>query len=142
MTGSTEILGRLGEAFGLEVAGIARPDVFVAAIDVALLHMSQDEIVAVVVGGPGQATGVGWGGILSRLRRLPARAAVREPVLAETARERVKRRAALLASLVAVGLPFDVAEAEVRLAFADPIDAAEALAELHRLVDFVAGVLV
>jgi len=46
-----------------------------------------------------------------------------------------------LASLVAAGLPLDVAEAELRLVFPAPLHAAEAEAELHRLVDFVAGVL-
>jgi len=94
-----------------------------------------------VEGGSGQRQGVGWGAVLSRLRMLPARAAERQRVVVEQVDARVRRRAAQLASLVADGLPLDAAEAELRLAFADPLHAAEAEAELHRLVDFVAGVL-
>jgi hypothetical protein len=103
--------------------------------------MSIAEVVAAVEGGSGQRQGVGWGAVLSRLRMLPARAAERQRVVVEQVDARVRRRAAQLASLVAAGLPLDAAEAELRLAFADPLHAAEAEAELHRLVDFVAGVL-
>jgi hypothetical protein len=136
------VLGQLGQVLGLDLADIACPWVFNQALDAALLHMSDSEVVAAVVGGPGQRRGVGWGAVLSRLRLLPARAAERQRVVVEDTGCHIRRRAAQLASLVAAGLPLDAAEAEARLAFADPLDAAEVLAELHRLVDFVAGVLV
>lgn len=138
---SDDVLGQLERALGLDAADIACPWVFHQAIDAALVHLSPDQIVEAVEGGGGQRQGVGWGAVLARLRRLPARTAERQRVVAEQVDARVRRRAAQLASLVATGLPLDAAEAEVRLAFADPLDAAAALAELHRLVDFVAGVL-
>jgi hypothetical protein len=138
---SDKVLGQLGQALGLDPADIACPWVFHQALDAALLHMSIAEVVAAVEGGSGQRQGVGWGAVLSRLRMLPARAAERQRVVVEQVDARVRRRAAQLASLVADGLPLDAAEAELRLAFADPLHAAEAEAELHRLVDFVAGVL-
>jgi hypothetical protein len=138
---SDKVLGQLGQALGLDPADIACAWVFHQALDAALLHMSIAEVVAAVEGGSGQRQGVGWGAVLSRLRMLPARAAERQRVVVEQVDARVRRRAAQLASLVAAGLPLDAAEAELRLAFADPLHAAEAEAELHRLVDFVAGVL-
>ena len=134
------VLGQLGQALSLDPSDIACPWVFHQALDAALVHLSPDQIVEAVEGGSGQRQGVGWGAVLSRLRRLPARAAERQRVVVEQVDARVRRRAAQLASLVAAGLPLDAAEAEARLAFADPLDVAAVLVELYRLVDFVAGV--
>jgi hypothetical protein len=131
---SDDVLGQLGQALGLDPAGIACPWVFHQALDAALLHMSIAEVVAAVEGGSGQRQGVGWGAVLFRLRMLPARAAERQRVVVNQVDARICRRAAQLASLVADGLPLDAAEAELRLAFPASLDAASALAELCRYV--------
>jgi hypothetical protein len=102
--------------------------------------MSADEIVTAVVGGPCRPAAIGWGAILSRLRLLPAGAAGRQQTAVEGADERVHRRAAQLASLVVAGLPLDAAEAEIAVAFKDTLKAADALAELRRLVGFASEV--
>ena len=138
---SDQVLGQLGQALGLDPSDIACPWVFHQALAGALTHLSPDQIVEAVEGGSGQRQGVGWGAVLSRLRRLPARAAERRRVVVEQVDARVLRRAAELASLVAAGLPLDAAEAELRLAFPAPLDAASALDELHRLVEFVTEAL-
>jgi len=134
------VVDELAERFGLDPAGIARPDVFAAAVaDAVAVLGSPDAVVdEVVSGGPLRGAQRGWAVVLDRLRRIPADHAARQRVDEDRAEikrwaavDRAVRRGETLRSLVERGVEYeDTALEQLAAEFPDPELRALAVAAL------------